>query len=164
MLTAYPTPPLLCVGANAHAGFGDIFTDVTTILTKARGYLPLILDIVADPALPIVATKLRTIQGLAAKTAPATAPAAAAASPAPGQVPAAPQRVGVGLHRFVPAMDAAIWYLRYPWAPWAIGGATVLVLAGGGFALGRWSGKRAARKVSAAGFGARPRRYRVALG
>lgn len=160
MLTAHPTPPLLCLGANNHAGFGDIFTDVTTILTKARGYLPLILDVVSDPALPVVATKIRTIQGLAAKT----APAAAAAPPAPGQAPAAPQRVGVGLHRFVPAMDAAIWYLRYPWAPWAIGGATVLVLAGGGFALGRWSGKRAARKVSAGGFGARPRRYRATLG
>jgi hypothetical protein len=163
MLTAHPTPPLLCIGANAHAGLGDVITDVTTILSKAQNYLPLILDVVSDPALPVVAKKIRTIQGLAAKPAPAAAPAPVTPGQAPAP-PAPPKRVGIGLHRFVPAMDAAIWYLRHPWAPWAIGGATVLVLAGGGFAFGRWSGKRAARKVSAAGFGARPRRYRVALG
>jgi hypothetical protein len=152
---------------------GGTVDDVMTILGKAQSYLPLILDIVSDPALPEVVQKVRTIQSLAvkpakpAKTAPGTTPPAPGTPPAPAKPPAKPP--GIGLRRFLPAMDATIWYLRHPWAPWVIGGGVVIVLAGGGYAIGRWSGKRAARKASPAlgrWRARRPRRphYRGSLG
>jgi hypothetical protein len=92
------------------------------ILTKAGPYLDTVVDVVQDPALPQLVTRIKTLKALQAK-APAT--------------PTEPTKPGVGLDRALPLMDAAIFYTKYPWAPWAIGAGVIVVLGGIGFGIGR---------------------------
>lgn len=106
-------------------------SQISAILTKGAAYLPTIVKVVEDPALPQVVRRIETLRTIAAKKAP-SAPSA----------PSVPSVPGVGLHRVVPLLDAAIWYSKYPWAPWAIGAAAVLALGGIGFGLGRWTRRR----------------------
>lgn len=127
---------------NTNTGFGDIISDLqailqqapqylntaATILPKIQPYLPTIEQAADDPALPALIDRVQTLQKLdAAKSAPA-----APGTPAPAQA-------GVGLKRVLPLWDAAIWYTKYPWAPWAIAAGTVVALGGIGFGIGRWT-------------------------
>jgi hypothetical protein len=127
----------------APAGFGGVIEDIqsliakapallsqaNTILAKAGPFLPFILSIVEDPALPLIITRVKTLQ---------TVHAATAAPAAPGATPSGPPK-GVDLHRAVPLLDAAIWYEKHKWVPWAVGAGVVLTLGGIGFGIGRLS-------------------------
>lgn len=115
-------------------GLGDTVSDIqallskgSTILSKAGPYLDTVLEIVQDPALPQLVTKVKLLKAIDAGTRTPTAPGA----PAPAATP------GVGLNRVLPLWDAAIFYTKYPWAPWAIGAGAILVLGGIGFGIGR---------------------------
>lgn len=114
--------------------------DLINAVGKVPSYIPILIDVVTDPALPEIFQRVRTIQSLTAER------KAKAKSGLYGD-----ETVGIGLKKFVKPLDAVIWYLKHRWAPWVIGGGTIIVLFGGGFALGRRSGKRAAKK---AGLGA----------
>jgi hypothetical protein len=152
MLSAQPTQPLICLGESAPlggiaddiavlAGKGPQFLSAAVVVvTKLEPYLPLIVDAATDPALPKVMAKVKTIRALATKS--------TVSKPA-GAAPAAPKPRGIGLEKFLTPLDAAIWYLRYPWAPWAIGAGVVFGIGGGSFLLGRWAGKRSAAKAKA---------------
>ncbi len=112
-------------------GFGDTISDLSAllgkggqILSKAGPYLDTVLEIVQDPALPQLITKVKTLKAVDQGT---SAPAAPGAAPTPG----------VGLNRVLPLWDAAIFYTKYPWAPWAIGAGAIVVLGGIGFGIGR---------------------------
>lgn len=114
----------------APAGFGDTISDLSAllgkggaILSKAGPYLDTVLEIVQDPALPQLITKVKTLKAIT----PSSAPAA----------PGAPTTPGVGLNRVLPLWDAAIFYTKYPWAPWVIGAGAIVVLGGIGFGIGR---------------------------
>lgn len=114
----------------APAGLGDTVSDISAllskggaILTKAGPYLDTVLEVVQDPALPQLVTKIKTLKAIT----PSAAPAA----------PGAPATAGVGLNRVLPLWDAAIFYTKYPWAPWAIGAGAIIVLGGIGFGIGR---------------------------
>jgi hypothetical protein len=100
------------------------------ILTKAGPYLDTVVDVVQDPALPQLVTRIKTLKALQAK-APETS--------------TAPAKPGVGLDRALPLLDAAIFYTKYPWAPWAIGAGVVVVLGGIGFGIGRATKRRRTR-------------------
>lgn len=115
-------------------GFGDTISDLSSllnkggaILTKAGPYLDTVLEVVQDPALPQLVTKIKTLKAIDAGTRAPTAPGAPAPAPTPG----------VGLNRVLPLWDAAIFYTKYPWAPWAIGAGAVVLLGGIGFGIGR---------------------------
>lgn len=115
-------------------GFGDTISDLSSllnkggaILQKAGPYLDTVLEVVQDPALPQLVTKIKTLKAIDAGTRTPTAPGA----PAPAATP------GVGLNRVLPLWDAAIFYTKYPWAPWAIGAGAVVLLGGIGFGIGR---------------------------
>lgn len=115
----------------APTGLGDIVSDVSAllgkggqILTKAGPYLDTVLEIVQDPALPQLITKVKVLKAVDAGT---SAPA----------VPGTATTPGVGLKRVLPLWDIAIFYTKYPWAPWVIGAGTVIVLGGIGFGIGR---------------------------
>jgi hypothetical protein len=116
-------------------GLGDTISDIqallskgSQILTQAGPYLDTVLEIVQDPAMPQLIARVKTLKAVSAKSSTPTAPGTA---PAPG----------VGLARTFPLWDAAIWYTKYPWAPWAIGAGTIVVLGGLGFGIGRWTKK-----------------------
>lgn len=136
MLTATPSATTAKLQATS-------VLDLVNAVGKLPSYVPLLVDVVTDPALPEIAKRIRTIQALAAER---KAKAKAKTSGLYGD-----ETIGIGLKRFVKPLDAVIWYMKHTWAPWVIGGGTIIVLFGGGFALGRWSGKRAAKK---AGLGA----------
>lgn len=115
-------------------GFGDTISDLSSllnkggaILQKAGPYLDTVLEVVQDPALPQLVTKIKALKAIDAGTRTPTAPGA----PAPAAAP------GVGLNRVLPLWDAAIFYTKYPWAPWAIGAGAVVLLGGIGFGIGR---------------------------
>ena len=112
-------------------GLGDPISDLSSLLSKggailqkAGPYLDTVLEVVQDPALPQLVTKIKTLKALDTGTSMPSAPGA-------------PSTPGVGLNRVLPLWDAAIWYTKYPWAPWVIGGGTILVLGGIGFGIGR---------------------------
>ena len=115
-------------------GLGDTISDLSsllskggTILQKAGPYLDTVLEVVQDPALPQLVSRIKTLKALDAGTSKPSVPSA----------PGAPAKAGVGLSRTLPLWDAAIFYMRYPWAPWVIGAGTIVVLGGIGFGIGR---------------------------
>lgn len=105
---------------------------IAPILQKGAQYLPTILNIVEDPALPMVVGQIQQLRALEQK---ARTSATAAGQPAPG--PAGP--VGIGLHRFVGVIGAYIWTRTHPWETRGIAALGVGVLFGLGFAVGRLS-------------------------
>lgn len=129
----------------APAGFGDPLSDLLAkggaILTKAGPYLDTVLLVLQDPAMPQLIDRIKALKA---------ADAAASAPATPGATPTA--QTGVGLSRTLPLWDAAVFYTKYPWAPWVIAGGAVLVLGGIGFGIGR------ATKKCRAGLGYRRKR------
>mgnify|MGYP003392130284 CR=1 FL=1 len=112
-------------------GLGDTISDLSAllgkggqILSKAGPYLDTVLEIVQDPALPQLITKVKVLKAADAGASPSAAPGGTAAP-------------GVGLNRVLPLWDVAIFYTKYPWAPWAIGAGAVVLLGGIGFGIGR---------------------------
>ncbi len=118
----------------------DLISQAATLITQAQDYLPTITAAVQDPSMPALIQRVQTLQTLTSGPAPAPTPA-----PTPGTTPAA---TGVGLNRVLPLFDAAIWYTKYPWAPWVIGAGVIITLGGAGFAVGRLT-KRCGSKPTA---------------
>ncbi len=117
----------------APTGFGDTVSDISAllgkggqILSKAGPYLDTVLEIVQDPAMPQLIDRVKTLKAIDAAKSPSAAPGAPAAATS-----------GVGLKRVLPLWDVAIFYTKYPWAPWAIGAGAVVLLGGIGFGIGR---------------------------
>ena len=143
----------------APSGFGGVAEDIqailakgpallsqaVTIIDKAAPFLPFVLTVVEDPALPQIITRIKTLQALHAKTSSGAVPTASA-----------PPK-GIDLKRAVPLLDAAIWYEQHRWAPWAIGAGVVLTLGGIGFGVGRLTKRCRIPKASKA-VGRRSRR------
>lgn len=134
--------------APTSAGFGDTVSDIQALLSKANQiltqagpYLDTVLQVVQDPAMPQLISRVKTLKSIDAAKSPSTPTA-----------PGTPVKPGVGLARTLPLWDAAIWYTKYPWAPWAIGAGAIVVLGGLGFGVGRWT------KKCRAGLGYRRRR------
>lgn len=133
----------------------DVVTQALAVLDKASTSIPTLTSIIEDPAFPQVMDRIKEMRAIAAAGPPAPPPAPSAKSSPPP---------GVGLQKFLPFMDAAIFYLRNPAVTWVVGGSLVLVVAGLGYGLGRRSGRRKERKLAAqksapAGFGYRRRLY-----
>lgn len=133
----------------------DVVTQALAVLDKASTSIPTLTSIIEDPAFPQVMDRIKEMRAIAAAGPPAPPPAPPAKSSPPP---------GVGLQKFLPFMDAAIFYLRNPAVTWVVGGSLVLVVAGLGYGLGRRSGRHKERKLAAqksapAGFGYRRRLY-----
>jgi len=96
---------------------GGLAEDIAALVTRAPGvinqavsvmnqiepYLPTVMRVLEDPALPTVVARVNTIRGLEVASA--------------GGVSSNVK--GVGLAKIVPALDAYIWYRKNPWVPWA---------------------------------------------
>lgn len=146
----------------------DVVTQALAVLDKASTSIPTLTSIIEDPAFPQVMDRIKEMRAIAAAGPPAPPPAPSASSASsPASTSTAPKSSpppGVGLQKFLPFMDAAIFYLRNPAVTWVVGGSLVLVVAGLGYGLGRRSGRRKERKLAAqksapAGFGYRRRLY-----
>lgn len=112
----------------------ELVSQIAQIVDKAQEHLPTITAALQDPALPALVSRVQTLQAMeAAKSSPASTPA---------DPNATPPATGVGLHRVIPLFDAAIWYEKYPYAPWLIGAGAIVVLGGIGFGIGRWTARR----------------------
>jgi len=110
----------------------SLLTSVGPILAKVQKYLPTIVNIAEDPALPLVVNKIQALRNLELKA----RSAAAAAHTAPPGPPGPP---GIGLWRVAGVLDAYIWTRQHPWAFRGIVAGSVLGLIGVGFGLGRLS-------------------------
>ena len=110
-----------------------LISQAARIVIKAGEHLPLILDVVEDPALPQIARRVKILKSLAAG-APSTAVAVSTSKYVPG--------TGIGLKRAVPILDIAIFYLRNPWVTYAAGAGVVALLGGLGFLIGRRTARR----------------------
>jgi hypothetical protein len=105
-----------------HGQFGDITSDISSFISSAGQVGSVLSDVLQDPALPDVLSRIQTIKQLAPTS---SAPGASTTGP------------GVGLSKAVPLLDAYIFYLKYPPViPVAIGLVTILI-----FAIGFRSGK-----------------------
>lgn len=113
-----------------------LISQVAKIITKAGEQLPMVLDIVEDPALPQIAQRIKILKSLAA-----TGSTRGATTSTSTYVPG----TGIGLKRALPVLDALIFYLKNPWVAYAAGAGIVLVLGGIGFKLGQRSALRRAR-------------------
>lgn len=100
------------------------------LIEKAGPYLQTVYEILQDPAMPQIMTRVETIKSLVAKP---SVPSQAATSNAPADLK---------LYRAVPYLDSAIYVLKHPWVPWVAGTATFLLLGGIGFAVGRLTARR----------------------
>jgi len=130
----------------------ELGADVFSILSQAQKYLDIVSGVLTDKALPDLAQRIRTISSI--NTSGPKAPAAPAA-PADTSKP-----VNLDLQRFVKPLDAYIYYRRHTWIlPVAIGGG-VLLLAGLGFGIGRWTKSCKAKPTGAVS----GRRYSRQLG
>jgi hypothetical protein len=113
---------IIALGSQASG----VVSGLVSVVRKVGPVLSTVRVIIDDPAFPAVVTRIRTLHELeAAQAAPAT----------PGRVPTS--RVGVGLHRVVPVLDAVIFARRNPWAPWVAGASLLLLIGGVGYGLGR---------------------------
>jgi len=110
----------------------SLLTSIGPLLAKVQKYLPTIVNIAEDPALPIVVNKIQALRNLELK---ARSDAAAAHATPPGP----PGPPGIGLWRVAGALDAYIWTRQHPWAFRGIVASSVLGLIGIGFGLGRLS-------------------------
>lgn len=124
------------------AGLGDVSSDiaalvakgpgllsqVVTIIDKAGEYLPVVMDIVEDPALPQIAQRIATLKDLAAGQPEGTT---STTNYVPG--------TGVGLSRAIPLLDGVIFFEKNPWTVYAGAAAVVALLGGIGYMLGRRS-------------------------
>lgn len=99
----------------------EMIHQAAAIVTKVGPFLPFVLSIVEDPALPQVITRIKTLKTLHEKGSPSTPSSAASGPPK-----------GIDLKRALPILDAAIWYEKHKWAPFAIGASVVLALIGVG--------------------------------
>jgi hypothetical protein len=111
---------------------------IPEILKKVEPHIPTIIAVAEDPALPLVINRVETIRQIEA--AKAVKKAAKKPPPPPGVKPSmesAQKKVGLALHRVVPALDAYIYIRKNPWVPWVAGGGAVLLLMGIGFGVGR---------------------------
>jgi hypothetical protein len=99
----------------------EMVHQAATIVGKVGPFLPFVLSIVEDPALPQIITKVKTLKALHDKSTPSTPSSAASGPPK-----------GIDLKRALPILDAAIWYEKHKWAPFAIGASVVLALIGVG--------------------------------
>lgn len=102
------------------------------LIEKAGPYLQTVYEILQDPAMPQIMTRVETIKALLAKKSPS--------APTPAGTPSTP--TDLKLYRAVPYLDSAIYVLKNPWVPWVAGTAAFLVLGGIGFAVGRLTARR----------------------
>lgn len=128
------------LGATPAASSGGLFDPATSsllssfsaIAAKAQAYLPTIINIVEDPALPKVVHKIQVLRALEVN---ARAEASAKHQPQPGP----PGPVGIGLWRIAGVLDAYIWTREHPWAFRGVVAGSVGALIAIGFGLGRLS-------------------------
>jgi hypothetical protein len=127
-------------------GFAGITDDIQTLITKAPEYLhdvveivnvagkyiPTILQVAQDPALPAIVDRVKLLRQLEERHTVATSSAPASATR------------GIGLSAAIKPLDLFIWYRQHPGATVAIAAGGVLALVGAGFAVGRWTAKRRA--------------------
>lgn len=124
-------------GAAAAPGFFDpgtssLLSSIVPILTKVQAYLPTILSIAEDPALPTVVNRIQMLRKLEVN---ARSEATATHQPQPGP----PGPPGIGLWRLTAPLDAYIWTREHPWATRGILAGSLLGLVGIGFGIGRLS-------------------------
>lgn len=112
---------------------GDQLPRVIHVIETAEPYYPLILRILQDPQFPDVVKRVQKVIALHAKMGKKSgfAEALGAAPPA-----------SAGLGPVIKGLDAYIWVKEHPAVVWGGVAATVLVLFGTGFAVGRLTAKR----------------------
>jgi len=129
---------MLLTGAPNLRGFNGVAEDIeklaqkgpelihqaVVIVDRVLPFLPFVLSIVEDPALPQVISRIKLLK------------AAHAANSPPSTGSSGPPK-GIDLTRALPVLDGLIWYEKHRWAPWVFGAGVVLALGGVGFGLGR---------------------------
>jgi hypothetical protein len=118
---------------TAQHQLGGTIEDIATVVQKARAFLPTVLNIVEDPAIPALIDRIKILRELE-KAARTTAQTQGKPQPGP------PGPVGIGLHRFIKPLDYYIKYRQNPKQAQllaGLGAAGILVLfVGAGVALG----------------------------
>ena len=102
----------------------ELIHQAVVIVDKVLPFLPFVLSIVEDPALPQMISKIKVLK------------AAHAANSPPSKGSSGPPK-GIDLARALPVLDGLIWYEKHRWVPLAAGIGIVLALGGIGFGLGR---------------------------
>lgn len=113
---------IVTLGSQAPA----VVSGIAKIVRTVGPVLPTVQLIFDDPAFPRIVAQIQELHAIEA------------AKPAAPTVPGAPiqPKVGIGLSRAVPLLDAVIYARRNPWAPWVAAAALVLVIGGVGYRLG----------------------------
>lgn len=114
------------------ASTSSLLSSVGPILAKVQKYLPTILNIAEDPALPTVVNRIQKLRTLEVS---ARSEAAVKSQPQPGP----PGPPGIGLWRLTAPLDAYIWTRQHPWAFRGIIAGSLLGLFGIGVGIGRLS-------------------------
>lgn len=109
----------------------EYIEDVAQILDKAGKYLPTLVHIAEDPALPQVIDRIEALYAIEKKR--KEAEAAATKTPRPVAV----KRVGIGLDRVVKPLGAFVYLREHPWLPWVLGTGVIALVLGGGILIGR---------------------------
>jgi alpha-glucuronidase len=113
----------------------DYLPQIRRIVDKAGDYLPTIALIAEDPALPVLAKRIRTLNEIEKKYQAKQRQAAGITAPSAGQ----PQAVGIGLRKAVKPLDFAIWAAQNRGKAMAVLIAVPVTLLLGAFFLGRLS-------------------------
>ena len=100
------------------------------VLQRVAGYMPTVVAIVEDPALPKIVGHVQTLRALEARD---RAREQAAGKPVP------PGPLGIGMHRFLGPIGALVWVRQHPWQAKGIAALSVLAVLGVGFGFGRVS-------------------------
>jgi len=157
------------------SGFGDVVSDITSLLQSAPELLQkavqiinaatpeldTILQVVQDPAFPQIIDRVKTLQAIAAAKTAGT-PVSAVPSPA-AATPTPTGPTDTGISQLLPIFDAAIFVQKHPAAqftldhPVLVGAGVVLLLVGIGTGIGVAIG-RASKKCTTASVGRRYRR------
>jgi hypothetical protein len=124
--------------------------DILSVITEAGKYLDIVTGVLKDKALPDLAQRIRTISSINTAGPKAVTPPTDTSKP-----------VNLDLQRFVKPLDAYIYYRRHTWIlPVAISGG-VLLLAGLGFGIGRWTFRSTSSKARRQGELSTSRRMRA---
>jgi hypothetical protein len=110
------------ISADLLAPLGQL----VPILQRVRSFLPTVITIIEDPALPKIVGHVQTLR-------------ATEVSDRKAGRPGPPGPVGIGLHRFLGPIAALVWIRQHPWQTKGIAALGLFAVVGLGFGLGRVS-------------------------